>query len=216
MEKKLSLKSYLFALIIISTTLTLTGCGAVSSAINSVIPEIDNLIKLDGTSVEAIVGNGRAVISGNISKSATFADTSLPQADKLKTMKLRQSLNQDVTVKMPGSAALPASFSLSNITLAITLSDTANNVSASATLPGPVTFTRQGTTSTYRANIAAVEITNITFSAAAFTTARTIITSAPSPNTALGKLSFDADDTQLPSGTKLTFTFSGGKAKVEL
>lgn len=216
MEKQLSLKSRLGALVFAGTAFTLSGCGAVNSAINSIIPEIDDLVKLNGKSIEATVGTGRAVLSGNVGKSGPLDDTELPQADKLKSMKLRQSLAQNVTVTMPGSAAFPASFKLSNITLKITLSDSQGTAEASATLAGPVTFTRQGTTSTYQASTTAVEISNIAFTSTNFEMVRNIITMPPSPNTAAAKLSFDADDTELPSGSKLTFTFSGGKAKVEL
>ena len=199
--------------------ITLSGCGAVNDAINSAIPEIDNLANLNGTKAQAACGSGRALISGNISKSASFADRALEQVDKLKKMRCRQSLDTDIQVAMPAEKAFPASFTLSNITLQITLSDgtgsTARTTSASATFAGPVTYTRVGTTDIYRTT-ATVEVSNITFSDINFNTARSIITTAPTPNTAQGRLSFDADDTQLPNGTKLTFTFINGKAKVEL
>lgn len=195
----------------------LSGCGAVNNAINSVIPEIDNLAQLNGSSVDATVGSGRAVISGNVSRSVTFPDRELPQVTQLRQMRLRQSLDQAVQVNMPSGKSFPASFTLSNIALLIRLSDGegARVAEASATYAGPVTFTREGTSNVYRTT-ATVEVSNITFSNTGFSTARDIITTTPSPNTASGRLSFDADDTQLPNGSVLKFTFVNGKAKVEL
>ncbi|WP_309714553.1 hypothetical protein [Armatimonas sp.] len=209
------MKKFGFALLG-TACVALSGCGAVNNVINSVIPEVDNLVKLNGTTVDATVGSGRAVISGNVSKSAEFGDTELPQVSQLRTMRLRQSLDTAIQVTMPSGKSLPASFSLSNIALRIRLSDSDARASeASATFAGPVTYTRDGTTSTYRTTTP-VEVGNITFSNTAFSTARDIITTAPSPNSANGRLSFDTDDTQLPNGTVLRFTFVEGKAKVEL
>lgn len=195
----------------------LSGCGAVNNAINSAIPEIDNLAQLNGSNVNATVGSGRAVISGNVSRSVTFPDRDLPQVSQLKTLRLRQSLDQAIQVDMPSGASYPAAFTLSNITLQIRLSDGDGSrfTESSATYAGPVTFTRDGTTNIYRTT-ATVEVSNITFSGSGFSSARDIITTAPSSNSASGRLSFDADDTQLPNGTVLKFTFANGKAKVEL
>jgi hypothetical protein len=197
--------------------LALSGCGAVNSAINSVIPEIDNLVRLDDSTADAVVGSGRAVISGNVNKSITFDDRTLPQSTSLKRMRLRQSLDQDIQVTPAGDAALPVSFTLKNITLSIRLGETSGNrvAEASASFAGPVTFTRQAGTSVYR-TATPVEVSNITFDTTNFNAARDIITSAPSPNTAAGRLSFDAESTELPSGTSLRFKFTGGKAKLEL
>jgi hypothetical protein len=216
--KDMEMKKFGFARLALLGTacVALSGCGAVNSAINSVIPEVDNLVKLNGATVDATVGSGRAVISGNVSKSAEFGDTELPQVSQLKTMRLRQSLDSAIQVTMPSGKSFPASFSLSNVALRIRLSDSdARAAEASATFSGPVTYTRDGTTSTYRTTTP-VEVANITFSNTTFSTARDIITTAPSPNSASGRLSFDTDDTQLPNGSVLRFTFVNGKAKVEL
>ena len=197
--------------------IALAGCGAVNNVINSVIPEIDNLAKLDGSTVDATVGTGRAVISGNVSRSVSFPDRDLPQVNQLKVMRLRQSLDQAIQVTMPSGKSFPESFSLSNITLSIRLSDGegARTAEASASYVGPVTFTRDGSTNTYRSNTT-VEVNNIAFAGSGFSTVRDIITTAPTPNAASGRLSFDANDTELPNGTVLKFTFANGKAKVEL
>ena len=196
--------------------LALSGCGAVNSAINSVIPEVDNMANLNGQVVEAVIGSGRATISGSVSATANFNDQTLEQVSKLKQLILRQSLS-DATVTMPGGATAPTAFSLRNITLKVTLSDTAGarSVDASASFAGPVTFTRQGTTNTY-IPATKVEISNINFSGVNFSTVIGIVTASPSPNTATGKLSLDADDTQLPAGTKISFTLVDGKAKPKI
>jgi hypothetical protein len=191
--------------------IALSGCGVV----NSVIPEVDNLVSLNDTTVDAVVGSGRALISGNITKSATFDDRTLPSQGSIRRLRLRQSLDQAVEVTVPNGATLPASFTLSNFALLITLADAAHTVTASATYPGPATFTRQGTTSTY-VTTSTVEVKNITFSSTDFTIAQDIITAPPSPNTATGRLSFDANDTELPRNSVLRFKFVNGKAKVEL
>jgi len=191
--------------------LSLSGCGAV----NSLIPEIDNLVPLSGNSVQATVGSGRAVISGNITKSVSFPDRDLPSASKLKSMSLRQSLATSVQVTVPNGVSLPNTFTLSNITLQITLSDGDRSTSSSATYAGPVTFTRTAGTSTYT-TATTIEVSNISFTSAPFSTVKSIITTAPSPNTATGKLSFDAESTELPNGSTISFTFGGGKAKVAI
>lgn len=200
------------------SVLVLSGCGAVNSAINSVIPEVNNMANLNGQIVEAVIGSGRATISGSVSATANFDDQTLEQVNKLNALILRQSLS-DATVTMPGSAAAPTTFSLRNITLKVTLSDgvggSARSVEASASVAGPVTFTRQGTTNTYMPSTK-VEISNINFSGVNFNTVIGIVTGAPSPNTATGKLSLDADDTQLPAGTKISFTLVDGKAKPQI
>ena len=81
----------------------LSGCGAVNNAINSAIPEIDNLAQLNGANVDATVGSGRAVISGNVSRSVTFPDRDLPQVSQniadprlqgLKHLRVRQGLER--------------------------------------------------------------------------------------------------------------------------
>lgn len=198
-------------LVLATVVASLTGCGA----INSLIPEIDNLVPLSGNTVQATVGTGRAVISGNITKSVTFPDRDLPSASKLKSMNLRQTLTGSVQVTVPNGRTLPASFTLSNITLQITLSDGDRSTSSAATYAGPVTFTRQGISQTYTTSTV-IEVSNIGFSGGNFSTVKSIITTAPSPNIASGKLSFDTDDAQLPNGSTITFTFDGGKAKVAI
>ncbi len=174
------------------------------------------MANLNGQVVEAVIGSGRATISGSVSATANFNDQTLEQVSKLKQLILRQSLS-DATVTMPGGATAPTAFSLRNITLKVTLSDTAGarSVDASATVAGPVTFTRQGTTNTYIPTTK-VEIANINFSGTNFSTVIAIVTASPSPNTAAGKLSLDADDTELPAGTKISFTLVDGKAKPKI
>ncbi len=174
------------------------------------------MANLNGQIAEAVIGSGRATISGSVSATANFNDQTLEQVNKLNQLILRQSLS-NATVTMPGGATAPTTFSLRNITLKVTLSDTdgARSVDASASVAGPVTFTRQGTTNTY-IPAAKVEISNINFSGTNFSTVIGIVTTAPSPNTATGKLSLDADDTELPAGTKISFTLVDGKAKPKI
>ncbi len=198
------------------TGAALSGCGAASSLVNSVIPEIDNLAALNDTTVDATVGSGRAVISGNVSKTSTFPDRDLPEQIKLKRLKLRQSLDRQVQVTLPAGAAAPASFTLKNIALSVKLSDSSSrSVETSKSLDGPITFTREAATNVYSVS-APVEVSGVTFDSSKFSTARDIITTAPSPNTVVARVSFDAESTELPNGTVLRFKLVGGKAKVEL
>ena len=196
---------------------SLSGCGAVSSVVNSVIPEIDNLAALNDTSVDATVGSGRAVISANVTKTSEFPDRSLPEQVRLKRLKFRQSLDRQVLVTLPSGATAPAAFTLKNIALSVRLSDGdgARSTETSATVPGPVTFTREGSSNVY-AITAPLEVSDVTFDKTKFTLARDIITTAPSPNTVSARVSFDAESTELPTGTVLRFKLVGGKAKAEL
>lgn len=193
----------------------LSGCGA-ASLVNTVIPEIDDLAALDGTSVEATVGSSRAVISASVTKTSTFPDRDLPQKNVLKRLKLRQSLNQRVTVTFASGVTPPATFTLKNLALNVRLSDSdARSVESSASVAGPLTFTREGSTKVYSLS-GPVEVSGITFDGAKFTAIRDIITTMPSPNTATARFSLDAEDTELPSGTVLKFGLENGKAKVEI
>jgi hypothetical protein len=214
--ERMDMKKFVFPVLGLMS-LGLSGCGAVNNAINSVIPEIDNLVRLDDTTVDAVVGSGRAVISGNVSHSVTFDDRTLPEQARIRRLRLRQSIDQDIQVTVPSGKNLPASFTLSNIVLTVRVTETGSTRSAesSASYSGSVTFTRQAATAVYRST-GGFEVSNVTFDNSGFSTLREIITTAPSPNTAAARLSFDTDDTQLPSGSTLRFKFVQGKAKVEL
>lgn len=195
---------------------SLSGCGAVSSVVNSVIPEIDNLAALDGTNVEATVGSGRAVISASVTKTSTFPDRDLPENNRIKRLKLRQSLNQRVAVTFPDGVTPPASFTLKNLTLTVKLSDSdSRSAEATASVAGLLVYTREGTSTVY-VNATPVEVSGVTFDGAKFTAIRDIITTAPSPNSVTARFSLDAEDTELPRGTVLRFGLEGGKAKVEI
>ena len=199
-----------------SALVALSGCGA-ASLVNSVIPEIDDLAALNGTSVEATVGSSRAVISASVTKTSTFPDRDLPQKNVLKRLKLRQSLNQRVTVTFASGVTPPATFTLKNLALNVKLSDSdgARSVESSASVAGPLTFAREGKTSVYTLS-GPVEVSNIAFDGAKFTAIRDIITTAPSPNAVTARFSLDAEDTELPRGTILKFGLENGKAKVEI
>lgn len=199
-----------------SSLLLLSGCGAANNAINNNIPAVDNLLSLNGQSTDATVGAGRAVVSGSGTKEVPFNDRSLSQGSKLKFVKFDQNLASTVTLAVPPGAALPAQFTLSNITLTLTARDDApRSVSVSNSVSGPITFVQvAGSPNQYQASatigFSTFEIKDN------FPTFYSIVTSAPSPNFASGKVSFDADDTQLPVGSVLTFQMIDGKAKIGL
>jgi hypothetical protein len=193
------------------------GCGAAKTAVNNNIPVVDNLLQLDNTEIDTNVGGiSRALIVGGLDKSATFPDKDLPEKNRINFVKLRQGLHQNVRVTVPAGKALPATFNLSNITLETVVTDgdgaSKRTVTGSAVVAGPITFTKVGATNTYDAS--GVMEPEINFSSEPFKTFRSIVTTAPSPNSATVKLRFDADDTQLPSGTVIRFKFVGGKANV--
>jgi hypothetical protein len=199
----------------------ITGCGAAKTVVNNNIPEVDNLLKLNDSEIDSSVGGvTRAVIVGGLDKTQTFPDTDLPEANRINFVRLRQGLNQNVRVTVPEGATLPASFTLSNITLETQVSDMEEDVqrvtkrvsAGSARVAGPVVFTKVGATNNYTTN--SVMEPEMSLSANLFKTFRAIVTTAPSPNTVVVKLRFDADDTQLPAGSVIRFKFVGGKAKV--
>jgi hypothetical protein len=195
----------------------ITGCGAAKTVVNNNIPEVDNLLKLNDSEIDSSVGGvTRAVIVGGLDKTQTFPDRDLPEANRINFVRLRQGLNQNVRVTVPEGATLPAAFTLSNITLETQVSDMKEDVqrvsAGSATVAGPVVFTKVGATNNYTTN--SVMEPEMSLSANPFKTFRAIVTTAPSPNTVVVKLRFDADDTQLPAGSVIRFKFVGGKAKV--
>lgn len=191
------------------------GCGAATNAINSSIPPVTNLLNLDGQTVSATVNGSRAAISGNGAAQVEFGDRSLPQADRLNFVRFGQGLERTVTVAVPDGVSLPGSFALSNIALSFSVSDAApRNVSASGTVAGPITFVRVGTTNQYQAATGDITFSDIQIGGGNFDTFLNIVTSAPTPNSASGRVSFDTDTDQLPAGTVLTFTFVNGQARV--
>jgi hypothetical protein len=195
---------------------SLSGCGAVSSIVNTVIPEIKNLAALDGKSVDATVGSGRAVISASVTKTATFRDRNLPQVARLRRVKLRQGVNQRVVATFPPDFAPPPTFTLKNLSLTVRFSDSETRVAeATASVAGPLVFVRDGDTSTYSLTTP-VEVKGLTFDGAEFATIRDIITTEPGPNSVTARFSLDADDTELPRGTVLKLSLEGGRAKVEI
>jgi hypothetical protein len=191
----------------------LGGCGAVTNAVNSAIPEIDNVLALDGVAIDSTVGGlTRAPIVGGFDQVVEFADRELPQKDRLRFVRIRQSLDKQVQVSVPTGATLPAAFTVRNVTLRVSLTDGARSVSGEATIAGPLTYTRTGVSSTY---VTEGDVTpEISFTSENFATFREIVTTAPTPNTATARLRFDAEDTELPAGSRVRVTLVDGKARV--
>jgi hypothetical protein len=181
--------------------------------VNNAIPEIDNVLALDGVAIDSTVGGlTRAPIIGGFDRVVEFADRELPQKDRLRFVRLRQSLDKQVQVSVPDGATLPAAFTVRNITLRVSLTDGARSVSGEATVAGPLTYTRSGASSTY---VTEGDITpEISFTSGDFATFREIVTTTPTPNTATARLRFDAEDTELPAGSRVRMTLVGGKARV--
>lgn len=199
--------------------LPLMGCGSAKSIINDNIPAIPDMLKLDGQPLVATMGEGRAVISGHRSVTVNFPNTSVSQANQLASMVFAQSLEHEVTVTVPAGKALPTSFPVSNLTLGLVIAEgigtTANQVDLSATVAGPVTFSRISPTSNVYAAEGPVAFST-TVTGAALLRALTIITGGPSPNAATARLSVDTDDTKLPSGSTVTFRFYDGSVKPKI
>ena len=202
---------------IVAGAVCLSGCGAANSIINNNIPPVENALGLDGASVIVPVNGTRAVISGSASVSVSFNDRSFSQQDKLRKAKFEQYFADAVNVTVPSGKVLPATFSLSNLTFQVTVSDGSGinlrTASYSATYAGPVSYVRIGTTSQYTAQ-KLVGYSNIEISGDNFTKFRDISSSSPSPNTVTSKLSLDTDDTQLPRSSTISFTFRGGQVRV--
>lgn len=199
--------------------LPLMGCGAAKSIINNNIPAVTNLLKLDEQTLVAVMGEGRAVISGNKSVTVSFPNQSISQASQLASLALSQSLAHQVIVTVPSGATMPTDFPVSNLTLQLTIREGTGSaaplVNLSATVAGPVTFTRTSPSSNvYAATGPVVFTSNATGTSLQQVLA--IVTGGEDPNTVDAKLSIDSDDTKLPSGSTLTFSFYNGSAKPKL
>ena len=198
--------------------LPLVGCSAAKSLINGNIPAISNLLKLDGQTLACTMGSGRAVISGHKSVTVSFANQSIDQASQLGKIAFAQSVNASVTVSVPSGATMPTNFPLSNVTLSIVVREGSGSgaisVPLTATVAGPVTFTRTGTTNVYTASGPLVFSTDAT--GTSLTQVVAIITGGIDPNSVDANLSVDSDDTKLPSGSVITFTLSDGSGKPQL
>jgi hypothetical protein len=194
-------------------SLLFSGCGAANNLVNSAIPEINNLLGLDNIEIDAAVGGlTRATIVGGLDRTGQFNNQTLPQGSSLKFAKLRQRLDRPVRVTVPAGKNLPASFTLRNLELTITISDTALSTSGKSSLVGPVVYNRIGATAQYEAT--SDPEPEVALESEAFKTFRTIVTEGPEPNAAAVKLRYDADDTELPSGSTIRFKMVGGKTKV--
>ena len=194
----------------------LTGCGAAKSVVNSNIPAIDDPLHLNGASIVAPVTGNRAPISGSISVTVTFPDRAkFAQQGELTFVKLEQAFEDTAQVAVPPGVALPGSFSLSNITLGLSVSDGNGSRTAGVqgNYSGPVTYTRTGQTDQYVAS-KPVGYSELKLDGDGFRAFRDILTSEPTPNTATAHLSFDTDDTALPKGSVITLKLKNGKARI--
>jgi len=208
--------SFSYAAIAAAGALLFTGCSAATNAVLSSVPlpPINNLLNLDGEITAASVNGTRAATSGSGTKEREFGDRTLPEVNRLRFVRFNQSLERSVTVAVPSGAALPATFSLSNVALTLAVRDNApRNVSVTGNVGGPITFARVGETNQYQATTR-VAFSNLELKDGNFGTIRDIITSGPSPNFVTGRIAFDTDTDQLPLGSVLTFTFVDGTARV--
>ncbi|WP_309707190.1 hypothetical protein [Armatimonas sp.] len=212
-------KTAYFGTLVTLMALPLVGCGAAKSIINNNIPAVANLLKLDEQTLVAIMGEGRAVISGNKSVTVSFPNQSISQASSLASLAFYQSLSPQIIVTVPSGATMPADFPLSNLTLQLTIREGAGSptqvVNLSATVAGPVTFTRTSPTSNVYAATEPVVFTN-NATGTSLQQVLAIVTGGADPNAVDAKLSVDSDDTKLPSGSTLTFSLYNGSAKPKL
>lgn len=201
------------------STLPLMGCGAAKSIINSNLPAVNDMLKLDGQTLVTTMGDGRAVISGNKTVTVTVPNRSISQADQLAALTFAQSLEHQVTVSVPAGATMPTSFPISNVALSLQIREgsgsSAQLVELLATVAGPITFTRTSPTSNLYEATSPVEFSHNATGTTLFQVLG-IITGGADPNTVVARLSVDSDDTKLPSGSTLTFRFYNGSAKPKL
>ncbi|WP_395093286.1 hypothetical protein [Armatimonas sp.] len=196
--------------------LPLMGCGAAKSIINNNIPAVSNLLKLDEQTLVAIMGEGRAVISGNKSVTVSFPNQSISQASQLASLVFSQSIDPQVTVTVPAGATMPTDFPISNLTLQLTIREgTGSAANLSATVTGSVTLTRTSPSSNVYAATGPVVFT-INAAGTSLQQVLAIVTGGEDPNAVDAKLSVDSDDTKLPSGSTLTFRLFNGSAKPKI
>lgn len=201
----------------------LLGCSAAKSIINNNLPDISNALQLDNQTVTGSVNGSRATISGNGSRSFTFANTSLSQGNALVEVRHTQQLDKSVTVTVP-SGTLPATFQVRNITLNIVVKDTQTNsnggtdtrtFTANLNIAGPILFGRSGTSNTYTTT-SSPTFSELLISGDNLNQFRNIVTGGSTPNNVDVRLSFDTDDTALPSGSTITFKTVNGTAKIKI
>jgi hypothetical protein len=195
----------------------LSGCGAAKSLVNNNLPTVNNLLPLDTQTVAATLGSGRAAISGHAQATVSFADKSIPSASSLSSVTINQPLSTTVTVALPEGATAPQTFTLRNLALQVSVSDGdgTNAVTATGTIAGPLVYTKvSGSSTQYTAT--APPSANLTFGGGTLDSLVGIITGAPSPNIARARLSVDADDTELPAGTVLSFVLGASSATLRI
>jgi hypothetical protein len=187
----------------------LSGCGAVNNVINSQIRPVNNVFGFDGQTIDTVIGGTRAAVSGSGILEVVVADGSVPAADRVRFVNFTQSLQTTVTVTVPPGVALPAQFSVSDVSLTVALRDAApRSVSVARSISGPVTFVRVGATNQYQTTTSLIfsglEIRND------FGTFRDIYTAAPTPNIASIRIALDTDSNFLPLGSVIRFTLTNG------
>jgi hypothetical protein len=216
------------ALPLLGAVLATGGCGGVTNAINSAIPPISNPGGLQGREVSVTVG-GRAAIAASTQLTVPFPDIpSISHQSQLTFAQLQQSLQSTISIAVPSGVAMPSQVTLQQIGLNVDFYEAASATSAPSReiafplLAGPnvsAVFTRVGTTSQYSLTSAS----GLTFGPAQVSgsDAKSLIQLLTSPdvngsptNYVHAALTLSADDSQLPSGSTITFTFADGSAKV--
>jgi hypothetical protein len=224
------MKSVRFALLPFAVCVAVMGfgCSAAKDVVNRNIPAVNDPLQINGRSLRAAIGRtvskpSRAIIAGAGNATFAFDDKNINRADDLNKATVRQSLQKRVTVFNTSGAPLPDRFTLSGFILNATVSDGGGSRSLNVRgfeAVGPFVFER---TANLDGGVVEYNTTGtISLSEKDLNKDDTqrlvdIITEAnggSNQNAVLIEFGFDADDTQLPEGTEINFTFEGGEARV--
>ncbi len=213
------------------------GCGGglIGSIINDNIPPIENPGELQGKQFPVVIGAEtsltRAALPGSSDYAAPFSDIArVSQQDRLNFAEVRQNLTAEVTVIPAPGASLPPRITLSDPRLTVRFYE-ASDINATPTretvfpaLGGqrePLTYEQVPGTNIYRRNSIEIQLGPARVSGEDAKRLFRILTE-PVPDTenrtnyARASLSLTADDTQLPAGSTIIFTFGAGQARVGL
>jgi hypothetical protein len=206
------------------------GCSAAKDVANRNIAPINDPLQINGRTVKAAVTRAvakptRAQITGVGNLNITFEDKSVNRADDLTRATVVQSISKDVTASNPNGAPLPNRFTISGLILNATLTDgngnTLRTVSARGMeAAGPFTFEKVadlGGGVVQYSLTGGIGLSGIEFGREDTQRLVNILTESngtSNQNSVVVEFGFDADDTELPEGTEINFTFLNGEARV--
>lgn len=230
-----SFRSASVAASVLSASALSYGCGAAKSIVNNNIPPVSDALRINGRSVTALVSRAiqkptRAAIPGAGAFDTTFSDFNVSESNRLTSARFEQGVSKDVLVRFPSGAAQPDQFTVSGLILNVAVSEKFGNGQVSRnvtvtgmTADGPFQFNKvrdngDGSANYTLASGSDIGLGSVQIGSDQTRTLMDILTeqdaSGSNGNFVDGQFGFDADDSQLPEGTTVTFSFVNGQARV--